>query len=80
MWWGYMQKSQSKLLLICIVAYNIRHETNDYYHSHVFPRVDRYKNRLVCCGKERDSCKDCNYRTSSLGCKITKAYNIILKQ
>lgn len=82
-----MPKSQSKLLIVCILAYNIRHETQEYCYSDIFSKHSSYRYSLIC--ENKNSCYSCvyNYVDSYLvkklqypGCKIIDISNRILKQ
>lgn len=73
-----MPKSQSKVLLLYILAYNSRFEPDDYYHSY---KVFRYKRQLFC--KDSNCCDNCEYlyrEQDGERCKLVKMVNIIIKQ
>ena len=80
-----MQKSQSKLLLICILAYNARFdETGDYSHSIISYELLRYKRQLICNKINSNYCYTCEYHEPDErnypGCKITQIVSIIINQ
>ncbi len=80
-----MPKSQSKFLLMCILAYNERFdETGDYSHSSISYELLRYKRQLICNKIDSNFCYTCEYHGSDErdypGCKISRIVSIIINQ
>lgn len=78
-----MTKSQNKVLLLYILAYNARFETGDYY-SDISHKVFRYKRKLIC---DSNYCDTCEYLYRGPDeerryprCKLSQMVNFIIKQ